>query len=500
MKSSSLERIVIAGGGTAGWMTAAALSKIFAKTHKIVLIESDVIGTVGVGEATIPTLHLFHDLLGVSEAEVMAATSATFKLGISFENWRKSHHQYIHSFGYLGRDHWAAGFQHFWLKAFNKGMASSIGDYCKEYVACEQGRFGVEPKQLRNHAFHLDATAYAKFLREYAESRGVQRLEGRIASVTKDVNGDIALLHLDSGMRVEGDLFIDCTGFRALLIEGEMHSGYDDWSHYLPCDRAVAVQTKSVDKPLTYTRSIAHEAGWQWRIPLQHRVGNGLVYCSKYLSDDDAKARLLANIEGELTSEPRVIKFQTGTRRSHWVKNCVAIGLSSGFLEPLESTSIHLIQRSIVRLIQLFPQGSVDDVIRDEFNRETRQEFEEVRDFIIAHYHVTERDDSDFWRYCRQMEIPETLRHRLALFTESGNIYKYGNELFGESSWLQVLIGQGLLPQSYHPAVDVMSDLELRRFMQTIRQTVIDQVAQLPEHDKFIAHYCPTKVASGVIS
>ncbi|AOS97148.1 Flavin-dependent tryptophan halogenase RebH [Microbulbifer aggregans] len=496
MESEKIRRVVIAGGGTAGWMTAAALGKLIGKNLEITLVESDAIGTVGVGEATIPTLHVFHQLLGLKESEVMAATNATFKLGINFENWRVPGEDYLHSFGFLGKDCWACGFQHFWLKGLQRGIDYQIGDYCREHLAAREQRFAVLPDQDRNHAYHLDATLYAKFLRKFAESHGVRRVEGKIGNVKlSPSNGFIEALQLDSGMTIEGDLFIDCTGFRSLLIEGALHTGYDDWTHWLPCDRAMAVQTESTGSPVPFTRAIAHESGWQWRIPLQTRVGNGLVYCSRYLDDEGARELLLENIEGELLNEPRIIPFRTGTRRKHWNKNCVAVGLSSGFIEPMESTSIHLIQRNIVRLMQLFPSSGIVQPDIDEYNSQAMEEMEHIRDFIILHYHVTERTDSKFWRYCRSMQIPDSLAHRIQMFKESGVIFKLPQELFGESSWMQVMFGQGLMPQRYHPIVDLMGDEELATFLGNIRRNVRHQVENMPDHRQFIDHYCKSKLA-----
>lgn len=493
MDSKKVRRIVIAGGGTAGWMTAAALSKLIGKNLDVRLIESDAIGTVGVGEATIPTLHVFHQLLGLKESEVMAATNATFKLGINFENWRDRGEDYLHSFGHLGKDCWAAGFQHFWRRGLDLGVEYGVGDYCFEHLAAREERFAVLTNRDRNHAYHLDATLYAKFLRKFSENHGVTRIEGKIEEVQLDSHsGDIRALRLQGGECVEGDLFVDCTGFRGLLIEEALHTGYLDWSHWLPCDRAIAVQTTSEGAPLPYTRSIAHESGWQWRIPLQNRVGNGLVYCSRYLDDESAKKLLLENVTGETLTEPRLIKFRTGTRRKHWNKNCVAIGLSSGFIEPLESTSIHMIQRSIIRLLQLFPSNGCNEADTEEFNRQTAAEIETIRDFIVLHYHVTNRDDSKFWRYCRNMPIPASLQHKLDIFRKQGHVFKQAGELFGESSWVQVMVGQGMTPDGYHPIVDLMSDEELKAFLSTIRDQVRHQVAKLPKHADFVQHYCPS--------
>jgi tryptophan halogenase len=490
-----IKKVVIAGGGTAGWMAAAALSKLIGNNLEVSLIESDEIPTVGVGEATIPTLHIFHQLLGIGEQEFMAATNATFKLGISFENWRDVSKDYIHSFGFLGQGCWAAGFQHFWLKGRERGIASDIGDYVPEHLGAREGKFAVLAGQELNHAYHLDAGLYAKFLRKIAEKHRTKRIEGKIAKVTlDDESGYIDSLTLASGQVVEGDLFIDCTGFKGLLIEEALHTGYDDWSHVLPCDSAIAVQTKTVGKPVPYTRAIARDAGWQWRIPLQNRTGNGFVFCSKYMSDEEATKTLLDNIEGERLNEPRVIKFKTGQRRKHWNKNCIAMGLSSGFIEPLESTGIHLFQRAIVRLLLMFPSKGIKQSDIDEYNVQTKEEAENIKDFIVLHYHLTERKDTAFWRYCSSMDVPESLKHRMKLFKESGQVFKKADELFGETSWIQVMMGQGLMPEQYHPIVDMMGDDELRDFLNNIKSGVKRRVQSWPDSNDFIKHYCPSSV------
>lgn len=487
----TIQKVVIAGGGTAGWMAAASLSKLIGKNLEISLIESDEIPTVGVGEATIPSMLILHQLLQINEPEFMAAVHGTFKLGIAFENWRDVGEDYIHSFGYTGKDCWAAGFQHFWLKARQEGIGKEFGQYCPELVAAKESKFAIVSNQPLNYAYHIDAGRYAGFLRGIAEKHGVSRVEGKIVEVsTHEQTGHIEHVKLASGQVLEGDLFIDCTGFRGLLIEQTLHTGYDDWSHWLPCDSAVAVQTRSVGPPIPYTRAIARESGWQWRIPLQSRVGNGLVFCSRYISDDDATRTILDNVEGEVITEPRVIKFRTGKRRRHWNKNCVAMGLASGFIEPLESTSIHLIQRAIIRLMQMFPYNGIREPEISEFNRQMDAEIHNIRDFIILHYHVTNREDTRFWRHCRSMNIPESLQHRIDLFKETGRVFRVDSELFGENSWIQVMLGQGLMPEQYHPIVDEMSDEELRNFMQGAEASVIKQVGRLPRHQAFIDHYC----------
>ena len=491
MQRTPIHKVVIAGGGTAGWMAAASLAKLLGRTLDITLVESDEIGTVGVGEATIPTLLTLHQLLKIKEQDFARAVQGTFKLGISFESWRDVGEDYIHSFGWTGQDSWAAGFQHFWLKGRRMGISREFGEYCKEWAAARGDRFAVLPSGGLNYAYHMDASLYARFLRGMAEEHGAVRREGRIADVEQDPeSGFITALRLQSGQRVEGDLFIDCTGFRGLLIEGALGVGYDDWRHWLPCDSAIAVQTESVGPPKPYTRSIAREAGWQWRIPLQHRVGNGIVFSSAHWSDDEAQARLSGSVQGRVLTEPRVIRFHAGQRRRHWRKNCVAMGLASGFIEPLESTSIHLIQRSVIRLVQMFPYDGIREPDVAEFNGQMQFEIDNVRDFIVLHYHVTNRTDTAFWRECRAMDIPDSLRHRIELFRQAGRVFKVPTELFGENSWIQVMLGQGLTPEQYHPIVNMMSDDELSRFLTGIRDSVERFVGQLPEHQRFIDHYC----------
>ena len=484
-----VRRVVIAGGGTAGWMVAACLSKTLGKGLDIRLVESDEIGTVGVGEATIPTLLTYQELVGIGEQEFMAETQATFKLGIQFEGWRNVGEDYIHSFGLTGQDHWTAGFQHFWLKGRERGLAREYSEYCLELRAAQENRFAHLPRAGLNYAFHLDASLYAKYLRRISTHHGVKRIEGKIAEVVCRPDGDIAALRLGDGALLEGDLFIDCTGMRALLIGETLGVKYQDWSHWLPCNRAVAVQTRSVAPAVPYTRSIAHPFGWQWRIPLQHRVGNGMVYSNRHVSDDEALSTLMNNVQGEVLTSPRVIPFLPGQRETVWARNCVAIGLSSGFLEPLESTSIHLIQRGIIRLMQSFPNEGVRQADIDEFNAKTATEMEHIRDFIILHYKVTRRADSAFWNQCRTMDVPASLQHRIDLFRETGRVFRTGNELFAENSWVQVMLGQGITPQQHHPVADLMSDAELNGFLEEIRTRVERTVAQLPPHADYVARY-----------
>ncbi|MBU2871133.1 tryptophan halogenase family protein [Colwellia sp. E2M01] len=491
---NKIKKIVIAGGGTAGWMAAAALSKLLGKSFDICLVESDAIGTVGVGEAGIPTLTAFHRLLGIDEQAFMKATSATFKLGINFENWKNGDDEYMHGFGRVGKECWAGEFQHFWLHGKRKNINFDYGKYCPEIQAAKAKKFALSKAGL-NYSYHLDATRYAKFLRSFAEAHGVKRLEGKIIDVTThEKTGDITAIQLESGQVIDGQLFVDCTGFAALLIEKTLNTGYEDWTHWLPCDSAIAVQTNSVSEPVPYTRSIAHDSGWQWRIPLQHRVGNGLVFCSKYLSDDNAKTLLLNNIEGEPLTQPRVIKFKTGRREKAWNKNCVALGLSSGFLEPLESTSIHLIMSGILRLIRLFPfEGTTTSAV-NEYNKQFTTEFEHIRDFIILHYHANERVNSPFWQDCKTMDIPESLKQRIDLFRETGRVFITESELFRADSWVQVMLGQGIYPEQYHQIAAIMKDHELTKFLGDIRQAIEKGVSNLPTHQAFLDQYCPTDV------
>ncbi len=492
MQLKPVKKLVIAGGGTAGWMAAAAFAKKFGELLDITIVESDEIGTVGVGEATIPPMRVFHKLLGIDEQEFMRATSATFKLGISFENWGRDGDKYIHSFGKTGKETWLGDFHHFWLYAQKLGITEfEFGDFCLELKACIANKFTTGPNMDINYAYHLDASRYAKFLRAMSEQNGAKRIEGKVIEVKQDHDsGFITALVLASGQTIEGDFFIDCSGFRGLLIEQTLHTGYEDWSQWLPCDTAQAVQTESVGPAVPYTRSIAHQAGWRWRIPLQHRVGNGLVYCSNFIRDEDARATLLNAVEGKTLIEPRVIKYRTGRRRKSWNKNCVALGLASGFIEPLESTSIHLFMMGITRLMRFFPFNGVDPTLIHEFNRESLEEIESIRDFIILHYKATERDDTPFWRYCKNMEVPDTLQHRIDLFKKTGHAYQNPGELFRVDSWAQVMLGQRIMPEQYHHIAHLMKKEELMQFFTKMRASINQQVEKMPSHEEFVQQYC----------
>ena len=484
-------RIVIAGGGTAGWIAAAALSNQMGAVLDITLVESLEIGTIGVGEATIPPMRTFHRFIGINEQEFMRATNATFKLGIQFENWKQIGEKYFHSFGSTGRQTLVTDFIHFWLRGRELGIAEEFGDYCLEYKAALKERFSLNEGSKVNYAFHLDAGRYASFLRERAESRGTKRIEGKIARINQHPDsGFITSITLDSGQEIEGDLFIDCTGMRGLLIEQCLQTGFEEWGQWLPCDSAIAVQTEAVGPAVPYTRSVAHHAGWRWQIPLQHRVGNGLVFSSPYMSDDEAVNLLLSSVEGKVLTEPKVIKFKTGRRKKSWNKNCIAMGLASGFLEPLESTSIHMIMTAVTRLLQVFPHNEIKQSIVDEYNIQAESEYIRIRDFIILHYKATERDDSPFWRYCKAMEVPGELMHRINLFKEFGRSFQVEGELFRLDSWTQVMLGQGLTPSSYHPIVELMPERELQNFLNSIAVEVNNNIAIMSKHQDFVNKYC----------
>jgi len=499
MTDPRIKNIVIVGGGTAGWMAAAAFAKVLGSAYSIRLIESEEIGIVGVGEATVPHLKLFNNLLEIDEIEFIRQTQSTFKLGIQFNDWGRLGDSYIHGFGTIGHDVSLLPFHQFWIKAAQLGCAGEIGAYSLNTLAAPRGKFMTSASDvpasspLANiaYAYHFDAGMYAKYLRGYAEQRGVRRTEGKIQqTMLRGHDGFVEAVVLESGERIEGDLFIDCSGFRGLLIEQALHTGYTDFSHWLPCDRALAVACEKVGPPTPYTRSTARDAGWQWRIPLQHRTGNGYVYSSAHLSDDEAAAMLLNNLDGPVLGEPRQLRFTTGMRRKCWNKNVVALGLASGFMEPLESTSIYMIQSGIARLLNLFPQRDFSEVVIDRYNAQAMFEYERIRDFLIMHYHATERDDTAFWHQCRNMSIPEQLRGNIALFRDSGRFFRDAEEMFATVSWVQVMIGQGIHPRGYHPLVDQMPEQDLRRFMDGVAKVVASCVDSMPMHQAFIDRHC----------
>ena len=491
-----VKRVLIVGGGTAGWMAAAALAKTFGRNLQIELVESDEIGTVGVGEATIPPIRNFHLLLELGEAEFLRAVNGTFKLGIEFLNWGSLGERYFHPFSAHGTDTWAAQFHHYWVRARQQGETAALDEFSLEAMMARAEKFGQEGERKAHYAYHFDAGLYARLLRKISESLGVRRTEGKVVDVRLHAEtGFIESVLLDSGESIAADLFIDCSGFRGLLIEQALKTGWEDWGHWLRNNSAIAVQTSSVSPPSPFTRSTARSCGWQWKIPLQNRVGNGLVYSNNHMSDDEARKTLLDNVEGKPITEPRLIRFRTGRRLKQWNKNCVALGLASGFLEPLESTSIHLIQNSIIRLIKLFPAHGIEPSEIEQFNREVKTEIEYIRDFVIAHYHVTQRADSPYWNECRQMQIPATLAQKLALFQSGGKIFRDNNELFSEPSWTAVLVGQGMQPTHYHPFVDTMSEQDLKNLMARVRTAISQLVAQQPAHHEFMDGYCRAAVS-----
>jgi tryptophan halogenase len=491
-----IRSIVIVGGGSAGWMTAAALANSLETGCSITLIESDEIGTIGVGEATIPPIRLFNQTLGLDENEFVRRTQGTFKLGIQFVDWAKLGHRYFHPFGGYGRPFDMVQTHQHWLKARARGEVSNLDDYSMAWAAAGAGRFAPPSTDPRNvlstyeYAYHFDAGLYAAFLREYAQARHVSRLEGKIESVNQNgVTGFVESVRTADGRTIAGDLFVDCSGFRGLLIEGALKSGYEDWTRWLPCDRAMAVPCESAADLTPHTRSTARSAGWQWRIPLQHRIGNGYVYCSQYLSDDEAAATLLANLDGKALANPRPLRFTTGRRKLFWNKNVIAIGLSSGFLEPLESTSLHLIQAGISKLLAFFPNRDFDPLVIAEFNRIAITEFERIRDFIVLHYRLTERDDSELWRYCAHMAIPETLEYKIEHFRRYGRLIAREMDLFGPASWLAVHIGQMNRPENLDPLLEFRTT-DGAAWLGKVRTAMAAAAASLPSHRVYIDRNC----------
>lgn len=498
MNDKRIRTIVIVGGGTAGWMTATALSRVLKREScSIRLIESDQIGTVGVGEATIPAIHDFNRRLGIDEKAFMKATNATFKLGIEFVDWHRIGTAYMHPFGPFGQDINGVGFHHYWLWLRNGGDKSPLGDYSLPTLAAKLGNFdypSTDPRSVYStysYAFHFDATRYALFLRELAESLGVIRTEGKVVDVARHAeSGFIKHVQLEDGTAIAGDLFIDCSGFRGLLIGDALKTPYEDWQQYLPCDSALAVQSENIREPLPYTRATARGAGWQWRIPLQHRTGNGHVFSSQYMSEEEAARVLLENLEEKPHGEPRLLRFVPGKRKQMWVGNCVAIGLSGGFLEPLESTSIYLIQAAIMKLIEFFPDKTFAGPDVDEFNRRMDTMFDEVRNFVILHYKATERNDTAFWRYCREMPVPDELSYRMELFRERGLASHRKSELFIEANWLAVLLGQGIEPMSYDPRVHCLTDVKVRERLSLMREYLARAAETMCPQQKTIHENC----------
>ncbi len=501
MQDQRIREVVIVGGGTAGWMAAAALAKVLGRSYSIRLVESDDIGTVGVGEATIPMIKLFNAALELDEADFIRRTQGSFKLGIEFVNWGQIGDSYIHGFGKIGQDLGIVPFYHYWLKLHQQGRAGHLDDYSINTAAARANKFMPARTDRPNspladiaYAYHFDAGLYARYLREYAEARGVRRTEGKVASVQQHPeSGFIESITMESGERIPGQLFVDCSGFRGILIQQALKTGYIDWSHWLPCNRAVAVPCETRQAITPYTRSTARTAGWQWRIPLQHRVGNGHVFSADFISEDEATSMLMANLEGKPLAEPRVLKFVTGKRRKFWNKNVVAVGLASGFMEPLESTSIHLIQSAIARLTAFFPHAGFDQTDIDEFNTHSHWEFDKIRDFLILHYHATERSDTPFWNYVRTMDIPAELRTKMELFRSNGRVFRDGHELFAEPSWVQVMHGQRMRPRGYHALVDAQEDAAVQKHVETVHGVIAHCVDAMPTHEQFIDRHCAAR-------
>ncbi len=495
--SEAVRSVLIAGGGTAGWMTAAALARVFGPRLSITLVESSEIGIIGVGEATIPAIAQFNRMLRIDEDEFLKHTHGTFKLGIEFVDWYQKGHAYMHAFGPVGRDLAYIPFHQYWMRDQAQGSGGSLWDYSLIYQAAKQARFARleripdTPLAGLTWAFHFDASLYAAYLSRLAQSSGVRRIEGLIGEVLLDpLSGEVRALKLADGTELAADLFIDCTGFRGLLIEQALHTGYENWSHWLPCDRAWAVPSRRTEPLLPYTRSTALEAGWQWHIPLQHRTGNGYVFSSAHTSDERARETLLANLGSGPLAEPRLIRFMTGRRRQLWNRNVVCLGLASGFIEPLESTAIHLIQVCIQRLILLFPHRGDVEERRREFNRAAAAEYEYIRDFIVLHYHENNRRGEPFWDDCRALALPDSLRHRIEMFRESAGIFCASDDLFQLHSWLQVLWGQGVRPRATHPFVESVAPADREGYLHDLRRLIARAAQQLPAQSEFIARHC----------
>jgi tryptophan halogenase len=497
MNESSIRNVVIVGGGTAGWMTAALLAQAWGKRLNIRLIESEEIGIVGVGEATIPQIRHVAHFLDIDENELLRESRGTIKLAVQFNDWGRVGDSYLHAFSDIGLPLGLLPFQHYWLRSHSEDSnAPGLWAYSINAEAANGNRFarmdnvGSSPLTGIRYAYHFDAARFGQLLRRHAEQRGVRRTEGKVVDVAlRGSDGFIESVKLESGEVIAGELFIDCSGFRGLLIEGALKTGYESWQHWLPCDRAVAVASEHGDTIRPYTQASAQQAGWQWRIPLQHLASNGHVYCSRFISDDEAAATLLRNLEGPAVGEPRQLRFQTGIRNQVWNRNCIAMGLASGFIEPLESTSIHLMQSAVSRLLTLFPDRRFDPALMAEYNRQTRAEYVQTRDFIVLHYNATERDDTPFWRQCASMAIPEGLAHRIELFRRNAHIFREGEELFTAMGWLQVLIGQRIVPEHYNALADGLPKAQLDEFLDNIRTIVGRAVATMPGHAEFIARH-----------
>lgn len=497
MTDGNIQKVVIVGGGTAGWIAAAAMAQVLGPHISIELVESDAIGTVGVGEATIPPIKILNNILNLDEDDFVAKTNGSFKLGIEFNNWGQVGESYLHGFGRPGIGLNRQPFYQYFLRHLHSGGQSNLWDYSIHHKAAYQHKFGRLNKIGNtnmtglSYAFHFDAGLYAKLLREHAEGNGVKRTEGLVDAVHLDEQtGFINSIGLKDGSIVEGDFFIDCSGFRALLIGDALGVEYNDWSHWLPVNKAVAVGCERTEPLLPYTKATARSAGWQWRIPLQHRTGNGHVFCGKYMSVDEATSILIDNLDAPMLGEPKVLSFVTGRREKFWHKNCVALGLSGSFMEPLESTSIHMVQSNLNKLFTLFPRQRIVDADVDEYNRQVAYEHEHVRDFLILHYKLTKRDDAPFWRYVRDMDVPKSVTDKIALFQGQGRLFHTDEDLFKQASSLQIMLGQGLIPEDHNVLADDISDEQLKLFLSNVEGVASRAVMPLPSHTSFIEQNC----------
>ncbi|QIG53502.1 tryptophan 7-halogenase [Altererythrobacter sp. BO-6] len=496
-----IRNVLIVGGGSAGWMTAAALANSLGNACEITLVESEAIGTVGVGEATIPPIRYFNQRLGIDEATFVAETSGSYKLGIQFVDWARIGQSYFHPFGQHGAEFDQVPFYHYWMREHLEGRVEApIDDFSMGWAMAKAGKFAhplPDRRQIQStfdYAYHFDAGLYAQYLRRYAEARGVRRLEGRVVDTALDPeSGAIASIKLDDGRELAAEFFVDCSGFRGLLIEDALQAGYENWQHWLPCDRAVAAPSAGETTIDPYTRSTAKSAGWQWRIPLQHRIGNGYVHCSEFIGEDEATATLVGSLNSQPLSDPRVLRFVTGRRKKFWDKNCVAIGLSAGFMEPLESTSLHLIQYGILRLLALFPDSEMSPLLAEEYNRQTAVEYERIRDFLILHYKATERDDAELWRYCSAMAIPDSLQYKIDHFRDYGLLVADERELFNNPSWIAVYLGQNIVPKRAPAITQMRPDVPVADRFAAIANAMRGAVAEMPAHGDFLARHCPSR-------
>jgi tryptophan halogenase len=493
MNSGHQQNIVILGGGAAGWIAAALLARRTDRQRvRITLVESEEIGIIGVGEATVPILAQCNAMLGIDEFDFIRSTQGTFKLGIEFCNWGVAGNRHFHAFSDYGHPVEGVSAHHYWLRLRQSGDDRPIDDYSFAYAVAKNNNFAPsDPQNSRyHHAYHFDAALYARYLRDVATGMGVQRIEGKMTHFDLDgESGNIATIHLANGVAVSGDLFLDCTGFASELLGKALETPFVDWSRWLLCDSAIAVPSKRSGAIPPFTRSTAHVGGWRWTIPLQHRAGNGMVYSSDFWSDDAARDALLGSIEGERLAEPRLFRFTSGHRRQFWNRNCVGIGFASSFLEPLESTGLQLIIVGVLKLLQYFPERMIDPVLRDQYNRLSTREIERIRDFIIAHYHLSRRPEP-LWAACREMEIPDSLRHKLDVWNASGQIALEDAESYMEPSWVAILLGNGAVPVHYSVLADLHPLEQIGTGMKLRREEIVHSAQAVTSHRDFIERHC----------